>query len=57
MIANMARTPSLMTTMTVFTAADSLAPRIRSSAHITMSTMAGRLTQPGSESHGAAANT
>ena len=47
-------TPSLMITMTVFTTADSLAPRIRSSAHMMIRTTAGRLTMPGSTSHGAA---
>ena len=56
MTTNNASTPSLITTMIVFTVADSLAPRISSSAHMTIRMMAGRLTMPGSESHGAADN-
>ncbi len=52
---NIASTQSLMITMTVLTVADSLAPRISNSAHMTISTMAGRLTMPGlSLPHGAA---
>ena len=42
-----ASTPNLMITMMVFTVADSLAPRISSSAHIVISNTAGRLTMPG----------
>ncbi|CAB4886894.1 unannotated protein [freshwater metagenome] len=54
--ANSASTPSLMTTMTAFTAADSLAPRMSNTAHRTISTTAGRFRIPGSASPGAADN-
>src|ERR1700733_12723280 len=46
---NNTSTLSLISTITAFALADSLAPRINSSAHI-----AGRFTTPGSGSHGAA---
>ena len=49
-----ASTPSLMITMMVLALADSEAPRMSSSMHITTRMMAGRLTMPGSASHGAA---
>jgi hypothetical protein len=52
--ANITSTESLMMTMTVLTFADSLAPRISSSAHRPTSVMAGRLTMPGWTSQGAA---
>ena len=54
MTTNIASTPSLISTMIVLTFADSLAPRISSSAHITIRRTAGRLTMPGVSSHGAA---
>ena len=44
MTANMTSTPSLISTMIALTLADSLAPRISSSAHIAISTTAGRFT-------------
>ena len=44
MITNIASTPSLITTMIALTVADSLAPRISSSAHIAIRTIAGRFT-------------
>ena len=56
MMTNISSTPSLMITMMVFTRADSLAPRISSSAHMMMRMTAGRLIVPGSASHGAADN-
>jgi hypothetical protein len=43
---NSTSTLSLMSTMTVLTLADSLAPRISSSVHRTTSTIAGRFTRP-----------
>ena len=43
---NSASTPSLTSTITALTFADSLAPRMSSSAHATTSTTAGRLTIP-----------
>jgi hypothetical protein len=52
--ANMVSTPSLISTMMALTLADSLAPRISSSAHNATRMTAGRLTMPGSASHGAA---
>ena len=51
---NIARTVSLITTMIALTRADSLAPRMSSSAHSATSTTAGRLMTPGSASQGAA---
>ena len=51
---NNASTPNLMITMTVLTVADSLAPRISSSAHMTIKSMAGRLTMPGVSPNGEA---
>ena len=51
--ANITSTPSLMTTMMLLTLADSLAPRISSSAHSMTRTRAGRFTTPGSASQGA----
>src|ERR1700684_1345096 len=51
---NITRTLILITTITAFALADSLAPRINSSAHIATSAIAARFTTPGSESHGAA---
>src|SRR3981081_2383131 len=53
MMMNIDSTPSLISTMTVITAAASLAPRISSSMHIATSKAAGRLTMPGVASHGA----
>ncbi len=50
---NKPSTHSLRITITVLTAADSLAPRISRSAHMMMRTMAGRLTMPGFSPHGA----
>ena len=44
---NIASTASLITTMIALTLADSLAPRISSSAHSATSTTAGRLMMPG----------
>ena len=44
--ANMRSTPSLMITMTVFTAADSRVPRMSRSAHRPTRTTAGRFTTP-----------
>ena len=52
--ANITSTPSLMMTMTVLTAADSLAPRTSNSAHSATTTAAGTLKTPGVESQGAA---
>ena len=49
---NITSTPSLMSTMTVLTRADSLAPRISSSVHIATRTIAGRLTRPLVPSYG-----
>ena len=46
MAMNMTSTTSLIATMTAFVFADSLTPRISSSAHITMRIMAGRLNIP-----------
>ena len=43
---NSTSTPSLISTMTALTFADSLAPRISSSAHSTIRTTAGRLKTP-----------
>lgn len=57
MIMNMPSTPSLISTMIALTLADSLAPRINSSAHSPIRMTAGRFTQPGWVSHGAADNT
>jgi hypothetical protein len=54
MTMNIASTTSLITTMIAFSWADSLAPRISRSMHSPTRTTAGRLTTPGSESHGAA---
>src|SRR3984885_10217709 len=51
---NNTSTLSLITTITAFALADSLAPRINSSAHIATSAIASRFTTPGSGSHGAA---
>ncbi len=51
---NISRTPSLITTMMALTLADSLAPRMSSSAHIPIRTIAGRFTTPGCDSHGPA---
>jgi hypothetical protein len=53
MMMNIPSTPSLISTMIVLTKADSLAPRISSSMHITISKTAGRLTMPGVSSQGA----
>ena len=46
MTMNRPRTLSLMSTMTVLTLADSLAPRISRSVHRKTRTMAGRFTSP-----------
>ena len=54
--ANITSTPSLMITITAFTAADSLAPRISNMAHSITRKVAGRLMIPGSVSQGAAEN-
>ena len=53
MTMNITSTDSLMTTMTALIAADSLAPRISSSAHRQIRMTAGRLRMPGSSSKGA----
>ena len=53
MTMNMPSTDSLMMTMTVLTAADSLAPRISNSAQSAIRMTAGRLSTPGLSSHGA----
>src|ERR1700733_119551 len=53
MAENNTSTPILITTITALAFADSLAPRINSSAHMATSTTAGRLMTPGSGSHGA----
>ena len=47
MTTNTTSTPSLIITMTALTLADSLAPRISSNAHITISTTAGRFRSAG----------
>ena len=52
--ANITSTPSLISTITVLTLADSLAPRISSIAHMLTRNTAGRLMMPGVVSHGAA---
>ena len=54
MTTNMASTPSLISTMIALTFADSLAPRISSSAHNQIRKTAGKFTMPGSASQGAA---
>ena len=46
MATNSSSTPILIITMTALTFADSLAPRISSSAHSTIRTTAGRLSTP-----------
>lgn len=51
---NISRTATLMTTMVALTFADSDAPRIRRIAHIATRISAGRFTNPGSTSQGAA---
>ena len=51
---NSTSTAILIITMTALALADSLAPRINRTAHITTKTIAGRLTMPGSASHGPA---
>ncbi len=43
-ITNIASTPSSISTMIAFTRADSIAPRISSSAHSPIRTIAGRFT-------------